>query len=91
MNTLRMIVSPSSILLQPLVGRFHASDLDFLPLSKYQQVDGGHCKGSDGVHWPILYTSNEEPPIYKKESDACLRTLAIHGWMLVGFRDFFLI
>jgi len=30
MNTPSMIVSPSIILLQPHVGGFHASDLDFL-------------------------------------------------------------
>ena len=31
MNTPSMIVGPSTILLQPHVGGFHASDLDFLP------------------------------------------------------------
>jgi len=31
MNTPGMIISPSIILLQPHVGRFHVSDLDFLP------------------------------------------------------------
>jgi len=31
MNTPSMIVGPSIILLQPLVGRFHASDLNFPP------------------------------------------------------------
>ena len=34
MNTSSMIASPSIILLQPHVGRFHASDLYFLPTSR---------------------------------------------------------
>ena len=44
MNTPSMIVSPSIILLQPLVGRFHASDQksDFLPTG---QAMFGHQVG----------------------------------------------
>ena len=43
MNTPSMIVGPSIILLQPHVGRFHASDLDFLPtLSQCLAIKWGY-------------------------------------------------
>ena len=49
MNTPSMIVSPSIILLQPHVGRFYASDLDFLVTVKAmfgQQVGVWHHVGA---------------------------------------------
>jgi len=42
MDTLSMIVSPSTILLQPLVGRFHAYDPGFC---RYGQAMFGHQVG----------------------------------------------
>ena len=44
-NTLSMIVSPSNILLQPLVGRFHASDQAKILISADFQAMFGHQVG----------------------------------------------
>jgi len=46
-----------------------------------QKCDGGPYNGADSVHWPFIYIYNGKSSISKKESDACLCTMAIH-WTL---------
>jgi len=46
MNTVSMIISPSTILLQPHVGRFHASDQEkIIIISANSQAMFGHQVG----------------------------------------------